>query len=65
MFRAQKQFFSRVNFIKKQYYAGLTHIFVERVSAENWIIDWERMKSPGNIEMQFTLNVTYLKLVRT
>lgn len=45
--------------IKKQYYAGLTPEFVERVSPENWIIDWERMKRPGNIEMQFTLNVTY------
>jgi pimeloyl-ACP methyl ester carboxylesterase len=44
---------------KMQYTAGLTNELLTHVSPEPWIVDWERMKRPGNIEMQFELNCTY------
>jgi len=44
---------------KEQYYAGLTKELKERVSPETWILDWERMSRPGNLDMQFYLNCTY------
>jgi pimeloyl-ACP methyl ester carboxylesterase len=44
---------------KMQYTAGLSNELLTRVSPEPWIVDWERMKRPGNIEMQFELNCTY------
>lgn len=45
--------------IKMQYTAGLNDELLTRVSPESWILDWERMSRPGNIEMQFKLNCTY------
>ncbi len=42
-----------------QYTAGLPEEFLTRLSPEFWIIDWERMSRPGNIDMQFELNCTY------
>ncbi|HYG40856.1 MAG TPA: alpha/beta hydrolase [Cytophagales bacterium] len=45
--------------IKLQYTAGLSEELLTRVSPESWILDWERMSRPGNIDMQFELNCTY------
>ena len=42
--------------VKMQYTAGLTESLLARVSPEVWILDWERMSRPGNIDMQFELN---------
>ncbi|WP_205513583.1 alpha/beta fold hydrolase [Longitalea arenae] len=44
---------------KMQYYAGLTEEMTERVSPETWLLDWERMSRPGNIDMQYELSCTY------
>lgn len=45
--------------IKMQYTAGLNEELLTRVSPESWILDWERMSRPGNVDMQFKLNCTY------
>lgn len=45
--------------IKMQYTAGVPEELLARVSPEAWILDWERMRRPGNIDMQFELNCTY------
>ena len=42
-----------------QYTAGLPEELLTRVSPETWLLDWERMSRPGNIDMQFELNCTY------
>ena len=39
-----------------QYTAGLSEELLARISPEAWILDWERMSRPGNIDMQFELN---------
>ena len=44
---------------KEQYYSGLSEVLRERVSPEAWILDWERMSRPGNLDMQFVLNCDY------
>lgn len=44
---------------KAQYTAGLPKEMLERISPEAWILDWERMSRPGNVEMQFELNCDY------
>jgi pimeloyl-ACP methyl ester carboxylesterase len=44
---------------KDQYFAGLPEEFFTRVSPETWLLDWERMSRPGNIDAQFELNCTY------
>jgi pimeloyl-ACP methyl ester carboxylesterase len=44
---------------KDQYYAGLPEELLNRVSPETWILDWERMSRPGNLDMQFEMNCTY------
>lgn len=45
--------------VKMQYTAGLSERHLRNVSPESWILDWERMSRPGNVEMQFALNCTY------
>lgn len=45
--------------IQMQYTAGLSKDLVTRVSPEPWIIDWECMRRPGNIDMQFELNCDF------
>jgi pimeloyl-ACP methyl ester carboxylesterase len=45
--------------VKMQYTAGLNEEIRARVSPESWILDWERMSRPGNVDMQFKLNCTY------
>lgn len=44
---------------KDQYYAGLPEEWHDRVSPESWMLDWERMSRPGNLEMQYELNCDY------
>lgn len=44
---------------KMQYTSGLSKELLTRVSPESWILDWERMSRPGNIDMQYGLNCTY------
>ena len=44
---------------KDQYYAGVPEELHTRVSPETWILDWERMSRPGNLDMQFEMNCTY------
>jgi pimeloyl-ACP methyl ester carboxylesterase len=43
---------------KDQYYAGVPEELLDRVSPETWILDWERMSRPGNLDMQFEMNCT-------
>ena len=45
--------------VKMQYTAGLSEELLTRVSPETWILDWERMSRPGNVDMQFELNCDY------
>lgn len=45
--------------VRMQYTAGLGEELLARVSPEAWILDWERMRRPGNVEMQFALNCSY------
>ena len=44
---------------EEQYKAGLPEELLTRVSPESWIVDWERMSRPGNLDMQYKLNCTY------
>ncbi len=44
---------------KMQHTAGLPPELLVRVSPEAWILDWERMSRPGNIDMQFELNCDF------
>lgn len=45
--------------VKMQYTAGVPEKLLSTISPELWMLDWERMKRPGNIEMQFELNCDY------
>lgn len=45
--------------VKMQYTAGLNEELLSRVSPEAWVLDWERMSRPGNLQMQYHLNCTY------
>lgn len=44
---------------KDQYTAGLPEELHSRVSPEPWILDWERMSRPGNLDMQYELSCDY------
>lgn len=44
---------------REQYTAGLPPAQLDRVSPETWILDWERMSRPGNLEMQYGLSLDY------
>lgn len=44
---------------KMQYTAGVPEELLSRISPELWMLDWELMKRPGNIDMQFELNCDY------
>lgn len=44
---------------RAQYYAGMPEELLERVSPELWILNWELLKRPGNIDVQFELNCDY------
>jgi len=45
--------------IKNQYFGGLPEEILSRVSPELWMVDWEFLKRPGNIEKQFELNCDF------
>lgn len=45
--------------VRMQYTAGLSEALLPRVSPEAWILDWERMGRPGNVDMQFELNCDF------
>lgn len=44
---------------KSQYTAGLPDKLLVNISPELWMLDWELMCRPGNIDMQFDLNTDY------
>ncbi|WP_298737808.1 alpha/beta hydrolase [uncultured Chitinophaga sp.] len=50
--------------IKMQYTAGLPEALLPRISPELWLLDWELMKRPGNIDMQFELNCDFRHNIR-
>lgn len=45
--------------VKMQYTAGLPEALLPTISPELWMLDWDSMKRPGNIEMQYELNCDY------
>jgi pimeloyl-ACP methyl ester carboxylesterase len=45
--------------VKWQYTAGLPEDLIPTLSPELWMIDWDLMKRPGNIDMQYVLNCDY------
>jgi pimeloyl-ACP methyl ester carboxylesterase len=45
--------------VKSQYTAGVPEELLPTLSPELWMLDWELMKRPGNIDMQFELNCDY------
>lgn len=44
---------------RDQYTAGIPEGLKICVSPESWILDWERMRRPGNLDMQYELNLDY------
>jgi pimeloyl-ACP methyl ester carboxylesterase len=44
---------------RMQYTAGLPDELLTHVSPELWMLDWELMKRPGNVDMQFKLNCDF------
>jgi len=45
--------------VKWQYTAGLPEELLSTLSPELWMLDWDSMKRPGNIDMQYELNCDY------
>ena len=45
--------------IRLQYTAGLPEELLSNISPELWMLDWDLMKRPGNIDMQFELNCDF------
>ncbi|MFX1706683.1 alpha/beta hydrolase [Chitinophaga sp. CC14] len=45
--------------VKMQYTAGVPEALLSSISPELWRLDWELMKRPGNIDMQFELNCDF------
>lgn len=44
---------------KSQYYAGVPEKLLSTVSPETWMLDWDLMKRPGNLDMQYELNCDF------
>jgi pimeloyl-ACP methyl ester carboxylesterase len=44
---------------KSQYYAGVPEELLSTVSPETWMLDWDLMKRPGNLDMQYELNCCF------
>lgn len=44
---------------KDQYTSGLPKELLPRISPELWMLDWDLMKRPGNLDMQYELNCDY------
>ncbi|MBO9564771.1 MAG: alpha/beta hydrolase [Niastella sp.] len=45
--------------VKWQYTAGVSKELLSTISPELWMLDWDSMKRPGNIDMQYELNCDY------
>ena len=45
--------------VKMQYTAGVPEASLSKISPELWMLDWDLMKRPGNIDMQFELNCDF------
>jgi pimeloyl-ACP methyl ester carboxylesterase len=45
--------------VRSQYFSGVPEELLSTISPELWRLDWERMKRPGNVDMQFELNCDY------
>jgi pimeloyl-ACP methyl ester carboxylesterase len=45
--------------VRMQYTAGLPGELLPGISPELWMLDWDLMKRPGNIDMQFELNCDF------
>ncbi|MCK7558454.1 alpha/beta hydrolase [Chitinophaga sedimenti] len=45
--------------VKWQYTAGVPEALLPTLSPELWVLDWDSMKRPGNIDMQYELNCDY------
>jgi len=45
--------------VKWQYTAGVPEELLSTISPELWVLDWDSMKRPGNIDMQYELNCDY------
>lgn len=50
--------------VRSQYTAGLPEELLPAVSPELWMLDWDLMKRPGNIDMQFELNCDYASHIK-
>ena len=50
--------------VRMQYTAGVPEKLLSRISPELWMLDWELMKRPGNIDMQFELNCDFEDNIR-
>ena len=44
---------------KEQYFAGVPEKLHKNISPEGWVVDWQRLSRPGNLDIQFKLNCTY------
>ena len=49
---------------KLQYTAGLPEHMIARLSPELWLVDWEIMRRPGYVDMQFKLNTDFQNNMR-
>lgn len=49
---------------KDQYTAGIPEGLKTAVSPELWMLDWDRMKRPGNLDMQYELNLDYRNIFK-
>ena len=45
--------------VKGQYIVGLPEALRSTLSPELWMLDWDSMKRPGNIDIQYELNCDY------
>lgn len=45
--------------VREQYTAGLPEELLPNISPELWMLDWEVMKRPGNLDMQYELNCDF------
>lgn len=41
--------------VRLQYTAGVTNQQVDRLAPDSWVLDWEQMQRPGNIDVQLDL----------
>lgn len=49
---------------RDQYTAGVPEGLKACISPELWKLDWDRMKRPGNLEMQYELNLDFVNIFK-